>query len=212
MRWLIAALVLLATQAGCFAAETVALITGMQGKVVRLDAAGQDILQPFEKLKVGDVVELQDNARLRLVFFSSRSEETWQGSGRLEIEARQAKGSKLPAPQIRILPEVIVRQIAKTPGLATQQPAGSVRLRSIAAADTVSRIEDEYARMRQESAADDLNPEIFLLAGMFEARQYDRVDTVLAQMTANHPGNFEVTVLKSLYRKAMQDAKPVSSK
>lgn len=199
----LACVCLLAFPAVAVAAEVVALITHLNGKVGRIAVGGNPTLQAFEKLKAGDMLTLEKDASIRLVFFASRRQESWQGAGRLEIGSDRATGTGLPEPQVRILPEIMVKQIAKTPAADGQGRAGAVRLRSIAMAQDVDKLEAEYKRLRAEAPADDLNPEIFLLAGLFDKGEYARVESQLENLKTNHPNSTEVPVLMSLYKKAI---------
>lgn len=199
------ALLLLAAAPLAGAAENGALITSLEGKVGRIAIGSPEALQAFEKLKPGDVLTLEGNARIRLVFFASQRQESWQGSGRIEIGSDRATATGLAEPVVRILPEIMVRQIAKTPTADSQGRAGAVRLRSIPTPDAIAKLDINYKQLRADTAADDINPEIFLLSGLLELRQLDRIEEVLSSLKTSHPGNMEASVLTSLYRKTLKN-------
>lgn len=182
-----------------------ALVTKLEGTVNRVTATGKQPVEAFVKLKEGDQLTLEGNARIQLVFFASKRQESWSGSGKLDIAAQEGKGTGLPEPQVKTLPEVLVKQIAKTPSLDSQGRAGVVRLRAIATPDALAKLDSNYKQLRQETAADDLNPELFLLAGLLEMRQLDRVEQVLAELQATHPSNMEAKVLVALYQKTLRN-------
>lgn len=182
-----------------------ALVTKLEGTVNRITAAGKQPVEAFVKLKEGDQLTLEGNARIQLVFFASKRQESWSGSGNLDITAQEGKGTGLSEPQVKTLPEVLVKQIAKTPSLDSQGRAGVVRLRAIATPDALAKLENNYKQLRQETAADDLNPELFLLAGLLEMRQIERVEQVLSDLQASHPGNMEAKVLVALYQKTLKN-------
>lgn len=184
-----------------------ALVTKLEGSVTRITTAGRQPVEAFVKLKEGDQLALEGNARIQLVFFASKRQESWGGSGRLDITAQEGKGTGLPEPQIKVLPEVLVKQIAKTPGLDSQGRAGVVRLRAIATPDVLAKLESNYQQLRQETAPDDLNPELFLLAGLLELRQLDRIEQVLARLQTTHSSNMETKVLVALYQKSLRNLK-----
>jgi len=188
------------------AGESAALVTALEGKVSRVGPAGREALQTFVKLKQGDMLALEAGARVQMVFFESKRQESWSGAGRLEITALEGKGSGLPAPQIKVLPDVLVKQLAKTPSPDGQGRVGMVRLRSIGASDGLTTLENDYKRLRMEAAGpNDLNPEMFLLAGLLEMRQTDRIEEVLTELQTSHPGNMEAGVLVSLYQKTLKN-------
>lgn len=181
------------------------LVTAVKGQVFRLVPNAKEPVSAFIKLKTGDLLELIGDAQVQLVFFGSHRQELWSGNGKLEIEPQQGKGTGLPQPQVKTLPEMLVRQIAKTPSIDSQGRAGVVRLRSIPTPEALAKLDGDYRRLRMEAARDDLNPELFLLAGLLEMRELDRVEQTLKDMQAARPDNMEVKVLVSLYRKTLQN-------
>ena len=187
------------------AGHDVALVTALSGKVVRIEGGRREPLQAFVKLRQGDFLALEEGARIELVFFSSRRQEDWRGTGRLEIAEDGGRGLGLEPPAQKTLPDVMVRQMAKTPALDSQGRAGVVRLRAFATPEALARLENDYRRMRMEVARNDLNPEIFLLASLLEMRQADRLEAALSDLQMSHQGNTEAGLLVSLYRRALKD-------
>lgn len=187
------------------ASDVGVLITASEGIVVRVDQELRGSVPAFVKLKTGDRLSLGENARLKLVYFASARQETWAGKGVLEIGEQQGSSSGLPPPEVKILPEILARQIAKTPTLDSQGRAGVVRLRSIPTPDALAKLDGDYRRLRMEAVASDLNPELFLLSGLLEMRQLERIDQVLAFLNTAHAGNPEAKVIAALYRKATRN-------
>ena len=189
---------------GKAAAEDVALLTAVTGSVSQLVGGAPRALEPFARLEPGDVLRLEGKAAIRLIFFGSRRQESWRGEGRIEIGGTQGKGSGLPEPEVRVLPELMARQIAKTPSMDNQVRAAAGRLRSIEMGEGgLTKLDSDYSRLRKDAAVDDINPEIFLLAGLFEMREFGRLEQTLKDLSDSRPGNMEIAVLKSLYRKAI---------
>ncbi len=184
-----------------------ALVTAVEGKVSRLAPAGSEPVQAFVKLGEGDVIKLERGARIRLVYFASKRQESWSGQGQLAIGAGEGKGQGrgLGAPEVKTLPDMLVKQIARTPSLDNQGRVGMVRLRSIGTPDAVAKLENNYQQLRAESTADDLNPEMFLLAGLLELRQLDQLEKALAELQTSHPDNTEAKVLAALYQKSLKN-------
>lgn len=204
VRRLLVLLMLGVVSPGKAAADDVALVTAVTGKVSELAGNAPRALEPFARLRQGDVLLLEKEAGMRLIFFGSRREESWRGEGRIEIGSTRGQGIGLAEPQVRVLPEVMARQIAKTPSLGRQENAPAGRLRSIEIAeDGLAKLDSDYSRLRKSAAADDLNPEIFLLAGLFEMREFGRLEQMLKELNDSRPGNMEVAVLSSLYKKAI---------
>lgn len=187
----------------------VALVTALQGRVSRAAVASPSQVEAFVKLKDGDVLKLEKDSRIRLVYFDNGRQESWSGEGRLEIAVSESKGIGLAAPEVKLLPMVLVRQIAKTPTLDSQGRVGATRLREVGIPNKLANLEMEYDRMRVESRGKDLNAEIYLLSGLFELRELDRVENLINEIEARQKDNMEAMILVSLYRKALKSARIV---
>lgn len=185
--------------------EGVALVTAVEGKVRYPTSSGNETLGAFIKLKQGDMLSLEGGARVRIVYFASKRQESWAGTGKLEITPTDGKGQGLGEPEVKLLPELLVRQIARTPSVDDQGRVGMIRVRAIATPQAVAKLEKDYQQLRADSAHDDLNPEIFLLAGLLELRQLDQLEKTIGQLPAMHPGNLEAKVLASIYGKALKN-------
>ncbi len=203
------ALALLLFNSPAFAAADAALVTSLAGKVSRAGAEGQ--VDAFVKLKAGDVLTLAKDTKIQLTYFENGRQESWAGAGKLEVGASESKATGLPAAQVKQVPMVIVKQLARTPSLDSQGRAGVMRLRAIPTPDAIARMEDTYKQMRAESdksgGKDDLNPELYLLAGMLEMRQLERVEQLLADMKKDRGNDPEAKLLVSLYGKALKDVR-----
>lgn len=191
-------------------ASEVAMVTALSG-TAELHAPGTSAatpLQAFVKLRQGDRLTLHEPVRLQLVFFASGAEQLWQGPGELQVLPSGAKAADAGLqPQVRQLPRVLVKQLAKTPAPDGQIKAGMVRLRSMPSGGTLESVENNYAQMRSETDATDRNPELYLLAGYFELHEFDKLKQLLSQLDEQAPGNSEIAVLRSLYMRAINNAK-----
>lgn len=207
-RWTICVFGVLFLSASAWSAE-VGLITSLSGRVLlQEERAAASELKPFVRLRTGDRLTLEGASHLHVVYFDSGREEIWQGAGQLEIgssASKVVKGSLRP--EARALPPNVVRQIAKTPSADGSGRTDAVRTRSMPAAGTLESLEKNYVEMRRQAEADDRNPELYLLAGYFELREFERVETLLKRMSEKSPGDMEVRVLKSLYARAINNAK-----
>ena len=194
---------LCATTVPALAQETVdvALVTDVQGQVTRSTPQGQQTLPAFVKLQRSDKLAL-DKGRLQIVYFANGRQEIWQGSGRIEILDSESKAAGLPGAEVRTLPAIVVRQIARTPSLDSQGRAGTVRLRSVPPVDAVMQLESSYRELRAQTPANDLTPEIFLLSGLSGLYQSDRIDVVIKDLQRTHPNDARVADLARLYQLA----------
>lgn len=186
---------------GLALAETV-LVTGLAGRVSLADPAGP--LHPFARLKAGQRLALESGARLQIVYLGSGRHETWNGPGRIDIGEGDSRSGDLAAPRVRQIPPVALAQLAKTPPVDGISPPQR-RQRSVPAADAVGRIEATYRQMRIEAADEDLDPELYLLSGMFELRQLERVEEIVADIMQKRPADPQAKLLASLYRKSLKN-------
>jgi len=181
------------------------LVTALAGEVGRLSASGP--LAPFVRLKPGEDLRLADGARLKMLYLGSGREELWLGPGKLAIGEAMAVGEGMPPARIRVLAGPVVRQLAKTPLADAAADPPSRRQRSIPAADAIQRIEATYRQLRADAAADDLDPELYLLSGLMEIRQLERVEETLVDIIQKRPGDPQVKLLAALYRKSLRNAR-----
>lgn len=194
---------------GCsqvWAAE-VALVTSVHGRVMRLGDATPAPVEAFVKLKEGDRLSLEKDARLQVVYFENGRQETWSGPGRLDLTAREGKASGLPAAQVKMLPLVMARQLARTPALDSQGRGGVTRLRAVRSPDALAKLEETYQELRIRAGRDELGPEMYLLSGLYEMQELERMDKVLGNLQHDWPNNPEAVLLISLYRKALKNTR-----
>jgi len=113
----------------------------------------------------------------------------------------------LAPPAVKILPAVVVKQIAKTPALDSQGRAGMLRLRAVGPVGDLAAVEASYEKLRGATESSDLSPELYLFSALFEMRQYDRLEKALANLQQIHPANPSVPVLVATYGKALRNAR-----
>lgn len=187
----------------------VALVTALKGDVWLGDETdGMLPLQSFIKLRDGDILQLGDKARLQLVYFQSNRQETWSGPGSVEVAVAQGRMvAGMPSLQTQQLSPQLAKQIARTPAPDSKGKLAALRTRSLALAESLGQVQKTYQDMRARVASSDRNPELYLLSAYFELREYDRIQEALRQLGESYPGDLEIKVLKSLYVKAINNAK-----
>lgn len=183
----------------------VAIVTALQGPIELRNSQGVQALQAFARLKRGDQLALSNTSIVKIVYYESGRQELWKGEGTLDILAGEGKGVGVSGMNARNLPEYAVRQIAKTPSDASLRR--TVKSRSIAGGGSMERIDESYRRMKMEAVRGDLNPELFLLSALFEIREIDRVEQVLADLRTMRPDDQEARVVVALYQKAVRNLK-----
>ncbi len=186
-----------------------ALITALEGNVSRVQGTDKKPLAAFERLEAGELLAL-DGAKLTLVFFATGQQESYQGTGRLELGPGEGKPWGLAPPEVKKLPAFLVKQIARTPTLVAQGRAGVTRLRAIPTPEAIAKVDENYRRMRMEAVANDLNPEMYRLSALFEMKAYDAVEAAVSDLESLTQRNNEAKLLSALYRKALKNARPVN--
>lgn len=188
-------------------ADEVALVMSVQGRVTRLAELVAVPVEAFVKLRDGDRLDLEKDSRLRVAYFESGREETWVGPGRLDLTAREGRASGLAAAEVKLLPLVMARQLGRTPSMDGKGRGGTARMRAVPTSDAMTRLEDTYQDLRSRAGADDLGPEMYLLSGLFEMRELDRVERVLVNLQQDGPKTPEAGLLISLYKKSVRNAR-----
>ncbi len=189
-----------------------ALVTSASGSLTRTAPEGGRDVEPFVRLRDGDHISLDRNARLRLVYLANGRQETWQGSGKLLIGNDASKAGNGLESQVTQLPNVLVRQLSKTPGTEGQARAGMTRLRSVASSEQLSKLENGYRQMRSQSSPDDVTPEMYLFSGYFELREMDRLDQAIADLKTRLPFNPDAERLIAHYQRAVREVRtPVTT-
>lgn len=193
---------------GAFAAE-VGLVTAVSGKVkLQEEKAAASELKPFIKVREGDRLLMEGASRLQVVYFEGGRQETWSGQGALEVGSVSSKAIKgTMQPEIKTLPAILVKQLAKTPAQDGNVKTGMIRMRSMPPYDRLETVEKNYDEMRKQAVAGDLNPELYLLASYFELREFDKLEALLRQLNEKTSETQELAALNMLYARAIRDAK-----
>ncbi len=157
----------------------VGMITQTSGKVSI--TSGDRVLAavPFYKVSAGDRLAMEGNARVQLVYFGNGRQEVWQGGGQIEVGSLESKSAGKP--QVTQLPPLVINQLAKTPAAGQQGKVGMVRMRSLAKPDAIY-FEKQYKELKATTAADDTTPEVFLISGLVEIKEFVRAGELLAEL------------------------------
>lgn len=194
--------------ASVFGAE-VGLVTAANGQIkLQEEKSAAADLKPFVKLRSGDRITLASGARLQMVYFEGGRQETWSGAGTLEIGTGASAALKGGLqPEVKTLPPILVKQLTKTPAADGSVKSGMIRMRSMPPVPTVESVEKNYADLRQQAAAADYNPELYLLSSYFELHEYDKLEVQLKTMGEKSPNDPQVKAISALYRQAVASAR-----
>lgn len=205
--WLALVLLMLVSM-GASAAE-VGLVTAVSGNVkLQEEKEVASELKPFVKVREGDRLVMKGPSRLQVVYFEGGRQETWSGHGALEVGNESSKAIKgSMQTEIKTLPAILVKQLAKTPADDGNVKTGMIRMRSMPPYDRLETVEKNYDEMRKQAVAGDLNPELYLLASYFELREFDKLEALLRQLNEKASETQELAALNMLYARAIRDAK-----
>ena len=189
-------------------AQQGAIITALQGGVtVEQQAPVPQPAVALARVRPGDKLRLEPDAVLQLVYFQNARQESWRGAARLEVgeEESRAIGSSAQ-PAVKQLPQMLVRQLIKTPTAEGSGKVGAVRLRSVVPPDAAQKLDDNYALLRREAEASDRTPELYLLAGLFELKNFARIEASLKQWQETAPADPVLAAMAEHYRGAIRAA------
>ena len=163
----------------------VGMITQMSGEVSIATEGATRSAVPFLKVATGDKLKLGNGARVQMVYFGNGRQEVWKGSAQVEVGSLESKSAGKP--EVSQLPPLVVNQLAKTPAAGQQGKTGMIRVRSLANPDASAHLDKQYKELKASAAADDTTPEVFLLSGLIEIKEFTRAKEVLAELGGKPP-------------------------
>ena len=170
-------IVTLALCGSAFAWADVGMITQVNGDVSITTGGNTHAVVPYVKVNTGDKLTLAQGARLQLVYFGNGRQEVWKDQGQVEVGSLDSKSANKP--DIAQLPPLVALQLSKMAVTGQQGKAGMVRMRSMGASEALDR---QYGDLKRNSPADDTTPEVYLLSGLIEIKDYKRARSILAEL------------------------------
>ena len=194
--------------AGSAFAQQGAIITALQGQVTfEQDTPVPRPAAAFARLRPGDKLQLAADGAVQIVYFQTARQESWRGPVRLEVGEGESRASAGATPQVRQLPAMLVRQLVKTPTADASGRVGAVRMRSIVPPDAAAKLDENYAALRRQTDAGDRSPELYLLAGLYELKEYERIEALLGKWLEGTPGDAELLAMRDHYAQAIREAR-----
>ena len=183
----------------------VGMLTQIDGRVEIVTAKeGKHPATAFLKVAVGDKVVLGRDARVRIVYFETSRQETWKGAGEVAIGNGEGRSSILQ-PETSKLPPLVARQLAKTPISGQHGKSGMVTVRALSS-DTAESLEKQYNEFRAAAADGDTTPEVFLLTGLMEMKEFEQAQTALERLRATLSRNPALAVVISHFEPLVKEA------
>ncbi|HUP95804.1 MAG TPA: hypothetical protein VM164_12915 [Burkholderiales bacterium] len=158
-----------------------AMLTQVNGEVSVAGKSGSRAAVPFLKVANGDKLSLGKNARVQMVYFGNGRQEIWKGEGQIDVGSLEGRSGSMK-PDVAQLPPLVINQLAKTPAPGQQGRTGMVMVRSLGDPDALEHLEKQYGELRGRAVADDTTPEVFLLSGLLDLKEYDKARKVLADL------------------------------
>ncbi len=183
----------------------VALVNMVSGDVTYVPQAGTPgKVQPFMKVRDGDRINVGAGAQVRIVFFEGARQELWAGRGSFRAGKTAAEPISGKAAETTNLPAGVAQRMARIPELIQYSKLGGTQLRGVVARQqkasldqqaTLAQARAAYETMRQDMPADDITPELYLYAELYEFLVYDEMKVVVAEMRRKQPENQDVKAL-----------------
>ncbi len=207
MRSVVLAVLFATSSAALAQGADVGLVNLVSGDVSYAPPSGPPAkVQVFMKVRDGDRFNLAAGAQIRVVFFESARQERWLGPASF----RAIKGASEPIAgkpaEIATLPAGVQQRIARVPELMQYARLGGIQVRggiaqrqkaSLEQQETIRAARETYAQMRKDMPADDIMPELYLYAALYEFLVYDEMKTVVDEMQRKQPGNEDVKALSA---------------
>ena len=199
--WLMVSL--LAAHALACAHSDVGLVNQVSGEVAYTPGSGApNKAKAFMKVRAGDRFDVPAGAQLRVVFFESARQERWQGPASFRAAAARGNAISGAPAEVTMLPASVSRRIARVPELMQNARLGGIQVRGIKPVravdeDAVKEARAAYAKLRKESAADDITPELFLYSALSEYQLYEEMAPVVEDMRRRQPASDDVKSLET---------------
>lgn len=158
----------------------VGMVTQMNGEISITTGSDSRAVVPFIKVNTGDKLTLASGAKLQLVYFGSGRQEVWTGGGQVEVGSLNSTSALKPT--VTQLPPLVALQFAKMPVAGQQGKTGMIRMRSMKTPETNAQLDKQYGDLKRRAEADDTTPEVYLLSGLIEIKEFNRAKSVLAEL------------------------------
>jgi len=197
----------LALSATAFAASDVGIVNHLTGDVTYTSGSSTSKAQAYMKVREGDKFSVPAGAIVRVVYLQGGRQESFSGPASFTAGAQQSAVQSGAQPQVMVLPTGVPQKISQTPELmqiAKLGRSGGVAVRAVArneqglspqAQAEVRQARQTYAKLRTDTPADDITPELYLYSVLQDHLLYADMKGVVAEMAKRQPGNPDVAVL-----------------
>jgi hypothetical protein len=153
-----------------------AILTHVNGHVLVDGKHGAYPAQLFARLSAGDIVSLAGDAKVRILYVDNGRQETWAGAAEVKISGLSGQ-SPGPDPSVKQLSPIVVQQFSKVPSSGSM-----MRVRSVDVKDQLALLDKHFDELKRGASEDDTTPEVYLLSGLVDLRQYARARGLLVKL------------------------------
>ncbi len=210
------ALLLAAALAGAAAsapAADVGVVNHLAGLVTVTNGTGTARAQAYMNINEGDRFEVPEGVVVKVAYFKSGRQESFSGPVSFTVGSQQSVVRRGSGPQVSVLPSAVSQKISQTPELVQiaklgaagtgpyTPPASTRELRlSPQQQAEVRQAREIYAKLRADTPADDITPELYLYSVLQDHLLYNEMRAIVAAMAKRQPANGDVAVLAEYVR------------
>lgn len=183
----------------------VALVNLISGDVTYVPQAGTSgKVLPFMKVRDGDRIHVAAGGQVRIVFFEGARQELWIGPGSFRAGKTAAEPISGKAAQTANLPAQVPQRMTRLPDIIQNAKLGGAKVRGVPPRQPKPSLDQEaslaqaraaYEKLRQDMPADDITPELYLYAELYEFLAYEEMKAVVAEMRRKQPDNPDAKAL-----------------
>lgn len=184
----------------------VALVNMVSGDVTyapRAESVGK--VRPFTKLREGDRINVPADTQVRVVFFDGARQELWAGPANFRVGKTATEPISGKVAAATNLPVDVPQRMARIPALIQYSKLGGTQVRGVnrqqrATSEpptNIAQARASYERLRTEMPPDDIVPELYFYAALYEVLAYDEMKVIVEEMRRKQPDNPDVKALNT---------------
>lgn len=191
-----------------FAAD-VGVVNHLAGLVTVTNGANTSKAQAYMNIHEGDMFEVPAGVVVKVAYFQGGRQEWFSGPTSFTIGAQQSIVRRGSSPQVSVLPSGVPQKISQTPDLVQIARLGSAAAGSPSTREQrltpqqqaeVRQARQIYAKLRADTPADDITPELYLYSVLQDHLLYGEMKVLVTEMAKRQPANRDVAVLADYVR------------
>lgn len=197
-----------ATTAPASAAD-VGVVNHLAGLVTVTNGINTAKAQAYMNIREGDVFNVPEGVVVKVAYFQGGRQETFAGPASFSIGALHSIVRTGSYPLVTVLPSGVPQKISQTSDLvhiarlsaaAAHQPSPREQRLTAQQQAEVRQARQIYLKLRSDTPADDITPELYLYSVLQDHLLYAEMRTLVADMARRQPQNRDVGVLADYIR------------